>query len=150
MPGMSSVPHGGEREMRQLSLATIKKIREMDDDLVDNAMELVEDFKKEDRQLRLIKNMAESSRSWKAVALFIKYQAARKQIDETWANDAIENLEGLKINAKSLAEGSASKASTKVDSAEEIFMELASRVLGYAVRWHVWNTKGQGNRDEYF
>ena len=116
----------------------------MDDELVDKAKELVEDFKKEDRQLRLIKNMAESSQSWKAVSLFIKYQAARKHIDESWAKDAIEDLEGLKIQARSLAEVSASKTSTKGDSADDIFMELASRVLGYAVRWHVWNTKGQG------
>lgn len=130
--------------MRQLSLVTIKKIRDMDDELVDKAKELVENFKKEDRQLRLIKNMAESSQSWKAVSLFIKYQAARKQIDESWAKDAIGNLEGLKTKAKSLAEGSASKTSTKGDSVDDIFMELASRVLGYAVRWHVWNTKGQG------
>jgi hypothetical protein len=130
--------------MRQLSLVTIKKIKDMDDVLVDNAKELVENFKKEDRQLRLIKNMAESSRSWKAVALFIRYQAARKQIDETWAKDAIKKLESLEIKAKSLAGESASMASPKRDSTDEIFMELASRVLGYAVRWHVWNTKGQG------
>ena len=78
--------------MRQLSMATIKKIKDMDDDLVDRAEKLVEGYKKEDRQLRLIKNMTESSRSWKAVALFIRYQAARKQIDETWAKDAIEKL----------------------------------------------------------
>ncbi len=127
--------------MRQLSLVTIKNIRDMDDELVERAKELVEDFKKEDRQLRLIKNMAESSRSWKAVALFIRYQAARKQIDETWAKNAIENLECLKIKAKSLA---GEPGSPREDSTDEIFMELASRVLGYAVRWHVWNTKGQG------
>lgn len=130
--------------MRQLSMATIKNIKDMEDDLVDRAKELVEGYKREDRQLRLIKNMAESSRSWKAVALFIRYQAARKQIDEPWAKDAIEKLESLESNAKSLAGESASRASSKEDSPDEIFMELASRVLGYAVRWHVWNTKGQG------
>jgi len=126
--------------MRQLSMATIKKIKDMDDDLVDRAEKLVEGYKKEDRQLRLIKNMTESSRSWKAVALFIRYQAARKQIDETWAKDAIEKLKSL----DSLAGELASKASPKEDLQDDIFMELASRVLGYAVRWHVWNTKGQG------
>ncbi len=126
--------------MRQLSMATIKKIKDMDDDLVDRAEKLVEGYKKEDRQLRLIKNMTESSRSWKAVALFIRYQAARKQIDETWAKDAIEKLKSLDSLARELA----SKASPKEDLQDDIFMELASRVLGYAVRWHVWNTKGQG------
>jgi len=130
--------------MRQISMATIKKIKDMDDDLVDKAEELVKGYKKEDRQLRLIKNMAESSRSWKAVALFIRYQAARKQIDETWAKEAIEKLKSLDGIAESLAGDSASRASPKEDSPDEIFMELASRVLGYAVRWHVWNSKGQG------
>lgn len=130
--------------MRQLSLVTIKKIKEMEDSLVDRAEELVEGFNKEDRQLRIIHSMAESSRSWKAVALFIRYQAARKQIDETWAKGAIEKLEDLESKAKFLAGESASKASPKGDSPDEIFMELATRVLGYAVRWHVWKTKGSG------
>lgn len=130
--------------MRQLSLATIKKIKDMEDELVDSAEELVEGYKRENRQLRMIQSMAESSRSWKAVALFIRYQAARKHIDETWAKGAIEKLGSLESKAKSLAGKSASKASPKGDSPEEIFMELASRVLGYAVRWHVWKTRGQG------
>jgi len=130
--------------MRQLSPVTIKKIKDMEDDLVDRAEELVEGYKKEDRQLRIIQRMAESSQSWKAVALFIRYQAARKQIDESWAKGAIEKLESLESKAKSLAEVSVSKTSPKGDSPEDIFMELASRVLGYAVRWNVWKTKGQG------
>lgn len=130
--------------MRQLSLVTIRKIKEMDDDLVNRAEELAQGFKKEDRQLRIIQSMAENSRSWKAVALFIRYQAARNQIDETWANDAIEKLGTLDDPAKSLARESASKASSGGDSSNEIFMELASRVLGYAVRWHVSKTKNRG------
>lgn len=118
--------------MRQLSFTALNAIKEQDDDLVVKAEDLVESLKEnEERQLRIIQNMAENSRSWNVVKLFMKYQAARKQIDMTWTNGAILKLEALENDAKSIA--------TPKDNVKDLHMELISRVLGYAVRRHVWN-----------
>lgn len=118
--------------MRQLSFAALNTIKEQDDDLVRKAEELVDSLKDNDeRQLRIIQSMAESSSSWEVVKLFMRYQAARKQIDMAWTDNAIVQLEALENNAKSMA--------TPRDNAKDLHMELVSRVLGYAVRRHVWN-----------
>jgi tRNA threonylcarbamoyladenosine modification (KEOPS) complex Cgi121 subunit len=118
--------------MRQLSFAALNKIKEQDDDLVRTAEELVDSLKENDEsQLRIIQSMAESSSSWEVVKLFMRYQAARKQIDMTWTDKAIVQLEALEDNARSMA--------TSRDNSKDLHMELVSRVLGYAVRRHVWN-----------
>jgi len=120
--------------MRQLSFAAINRIKDQDDDLVIEAKNLVDSItENKERQLRIIQNMAESSTSWEVVKLFMKYQAARKQIDDTWIDTAIDKLDNLKNEAESIA------AETRKDTAKDIHMELISRVLGYAVRWHVSN-----------
>ncbi len=118
--------------MRQLSFAALNAIKEQDDDLVRKAEDLVDSLtENEERQLRIIQSMTESSRSWNVVKLFMKYQAARKQIDMTWTDEAIGKLEALENDARSIA--------MPKDNVKDLHMELISRVLGYAVRRHVWN-----------
>lgn len=121
--------------MRKLSVASRRALEERDDDWVQKARELTKDLKDEkERQLRNIQNIAEASESWKAVALFIRYQAARNQLDKAWAEEAVAKLEALQNNACSLA---------GKDDRKSLHMELVSRVLGYAVRWHVWDIKNK-------
>ena len=128
--------------MRTLPPHIRREIEKRDDDLVQMARKLAEDLKKslkkgEDkrRQLRNIQDIAEGSDSWKALELFIRYQAARGEIDKNWAENAIQRLEGLQKTAKGLASQVAG-----VD-AGAVHLALVSRVLGYAVRWHTWDTK---------
>ncbi len=91
-----------------------------------------------ERQLRNIQGVAEGSNSWAAVALFIRYQAARGEVPKNWAEDTVARLEKLQGQAKELA----SKFRGVDDKV--VHMEIVSRVLGYAVRWHVWDVKGGG------
>lgn len=95
-----------------------------------------------ERQLRNIQSTAEQSPSWAAVALFIRYQAARGEIPKRWAEDTVARLEKLQERAKQLA--------SQLRGADEkaIHMEIVSRVLGYAVRWHVWDVKGQRKEED--
>jgi hypothetical protein len=121
--------------MRQLSFAALNAIKKRDDDLVVKAEDLVDSLKEnEERQLRIIQSMAEKSSSWNVVKLFMKYQAARKQIDMIWTNGAILKLEALSDDAKSIK-----SIATPKDDVKDLHMELISRVLGYAVRRHVCN-----------
>jgi len=129
--------------MRTLHPRIRREIEKRDDELVQTARSLAEDLRKslkkkdEDkrRQLRNIQDIAESSDSWKALELFIRYQAARGEIDRAWAESAIQHLGDLQRTAKGLA--------TQVAGADAgaIHLALVSRVLGYAVRWHTWDTK---------
>ncbi|HOO01948.1 MAG TPA: hypothetical protein PLE76_04500 [Rectinema sp.] len=119
--------------MRQLSYIAINQLKDQDDDLVIKAEELVDDLtENQERQLRIILSMAENSKSWNAVRLFMKYQAARKQIDMDWTEVAIGKLEALENDAKSIA-------ATTGDNIKDLHMELISKILGYAIRRHVWN-----------
>ena len=119
--------------MRQLSYAAINLLKDQDDDLVTEAEELVDKLtENQERQLRIILSMAENSRSWNAVKLFMKYQAARKQIDMNQTEVAVGKLEALENDAKSIA-------TTTGDNIKDLHMELISKVLGYAIRRHVWN-----------
>jgi len=86
-------------------------------------------------QLRNIQSMAEESDSWEAVKLFIRYQAARDQLRRDWAEEAVKQLEALQDHARALAPGQDPGLQRRVH------MELVARVLGYAVRWHVWDLK---------
>jgi len=124
--------------MRVLPPRIRREIEERDDDLVKLARSLTSDLKDDKRrQLRNIQDIAESSDSWKALELFIRYQAARGEIEKEWAESAIQHLKSL----QSTAQGMASQVAG-VD-ARAVHLALVSRVLGYAVRWHTWDTKGR-------
>lgn len=90
-----------------------------------------------ERQLRNVQSVAERSESWAAIRLFLLYQAARGEIPKKWAEETVERLEKLREHAK--------KTASQVQGADEnaLHMEIVSRVLGYAVRWHVWDVKGK-------
>lgn len=124
--------------MRDITPKALREITRRDNDWVEKARILVEDLKNQDkeRQLRNIQSIAENSDSWKALELFIRYQAARKELPKQWAEKAIQQLDGLSAEAQNIAHshGANSKA---------VHMEIVSRVLGYAVRWHVWDIKGR-------
>jgi len=100
-----------------------------------------------ERQLRNIQSMAEQSNSWRALELFIRYQAARKEIPKDWAEQAIKTLEKLQENARSVLRDS--PASSDPELLKAVHLELVARTLGYAVRWHVWDTKGKETRHEH-
>ncbi len=137
--------------MRRLDATIRQRIAAQDDKWVQEAQTLAqslwESLEKGERkdgkvgQLRNILEIAEASDSWKALKLFIRYQAARGQLGKKqgrkWAEDTIKQLERLQEHAKQLA--------SQVRGADEkaVHMELVSRVLGYAVRWHVWDVKGK-------
>ncbi|HEY65175.1 MAG TPA: hypothetical protein G4O02_11455 [Caldilineae bacterium] len=124
--------------MRKLDATVRQEIAARDDEWVKAARELVNGLQSQDkeRQLRNIQSIAEGSNSWAALALFIRYQAARNELDKQWAEEAIRRLENLQRDAQSLA------ASRRADP-KAVHMEIVSRVLGYAVRWHVWDVKGK-------
>ncbi|GAB4405939.1 MAG: hypothetical protein Kow00123_18390 [Anaerolineales bacterium] len=90
-----------------------------------------------ERQLRNIQAVAEESPSWAPVELFVRYQAARKEIYTPWAEEAIAVLGGLREKARAIAGDRGDQF------ANDVHMELVSRVLGYTVRWHVWDAKGR-------
>ena len=123
--------------MRKIAPKVLREITRHDDDWVEKAHALVKDLKNQDkeRQLRNIQSIAEGSDSWKALELFIRYQAARGELLKQWAEAAIRQLDELHSEAQSIASkyGADPKA---------VHMEIISRVLGYAVRWHVWDVKG--------
>ncbi len=124
--------------MRKLSPKVLRAITLRDDDWVEKARALVQGLKNQDkeRQLRNIQSIAENSNSWKALELFIRYQAARKELPKSWAETAIQQLAGLQSEGQSIAK------KHSVDP-KAVHMEIVSRVLGYAVRWHVWDVKGK-------
>jgi len=136
--------------MRRLDATIRQRIAAQDDKWVQEAQALAqslwESLERGERkdgkvgQLRNILEIAESSDSWKALALFIRYQAARGQLGKQgrkWAESTIEQLEKLRDHAEQIA--------SQVKGADEktIHMEIVSRVLGYAVRRHVWDVKGK-------
>ncbi len=130
--------------MRKLKPKTRKAIAEREDELVEMAQNIarklwdsLEDSQKRDgkvRQLRNILEVAESTDSWKALELFIRYQAARKEIPKAWAESAIQELDTLQKDAQKIAQNTR-------DSAKAVQLELVTRVLGHAVRWHLWDVK---------
>ena len=122
--------------MRTLPPRIRREIEKRDDDLVQLARNLTSGLRDDKRrQLRNIQDIAEGSDSWKALELFIRYQAARGEIDRGWAESAIQRLGNLQEMAQNLASQVAGA------DARAIHMALISRVLGYAVRWHTWDTK---------
>ncbi len=131
--------------MRKPFLSTFQKIRDMDDKWVQKAQSLALSLMEslegkgngeadKERQLRNIQSVAEQSNSWRALELFMRYQAARKEIPENWVGEAIDILGDLEKDARTML--APVNADTDISS---IHMELVSRVLGYTIRWHVWN-----------
>jgi len=84
-----------------------------------------------ERQLRNIQSVAESSACWEAVEVFIRYQAARKQLRLEWAKWAVDKLGALEQEARGLLDR------PDDDAVRRLHLDLVARTLGYAVRWHV-------------
>ena len=130
--------------MRKLNPKTRKEIAQIEDDLVKKAANIAQslwktlkDREKRDgkvRQVRNILEVAESTDSWKALELFIRYQAARGEIPKDWAESAIQDLDALQKEAREIVQHTG-------DSAKAVHLELVTRVLGHAVRWHLWDVK---------
>jgi|GEM_PF-522450 hypothetical protein len=130
----------------------LRAIKEREESLVNMAEELArnlaEIFHQEEkkplnekehkeRQLRNIQEVAEQSTSWAEVELFIRYQAARKELYTAWAERAIQKLKELQGIARSIV-GAADESTIR-----NVHLELVRRVLGHTVRWHVWHAKGE-------
>jgi len=134
--------------MRRLKPQTCREIAKLEDQLVEQAQKIAQNLwdeldvgQRRDgkvRQLRNILEVAESTDSWKALELFIRYQAARKEIPGAWAEFVIQKLSALQTYAQEITR-------TTGDSEKMIYLELITRVLGHAVRWHLWDVKkGEG------
>nr|WP_290669651.1 hypothetical protein [Ardenticatena sp.] len=133
--------------MRKLNPRTRQALAAKEDALVQQAREVAEalwealDAKQrkdgKGRQLRNILEVAESTDSWKALALFIRYQAARGELDIGWAEKVIETLEGLESEACKLAQDNK-------DDPKAVHLEMITHLLGHAVRWHLWDVKKGG------
>ena len=136
--------------MKKLNPRTRQAIATKEDDLVQQAREVAKALweslhEKEQkggkvRQLRNILEVAESTDSWKALALFIRYQAARTtdNIPRDWAEYLIDEMESLTDTANEIAKQTH-------DDPKTIHLEMVTRVLGHAVRWHLWDVKkGEG------
>ena len=134
--------------MRRLKPQTRREIAKLEDQLVEKAQKIAQNLRDEldtgqrrdgkVRQLRNILEVAESTDSWKALELFIRYQAARREIPGAWGEFAIQELSTLQTYAQEIAR-------TTGDSEKTIHLELITRVLGHAVRWHLWDVKkGEG------
>lgn len=135
--------------MRKIDVGIRREIERRDDEWVKRAEDLAlmlvgtlvkgkERPESKERQLRNIQAIAEQSNSWKALELFMRYQAARNQIPKEWVESAIPVLEKLEGDAKDLVSDCSDK-----DDIRKVHMELVSRVIGYLVRCHVWDIKGK-------
>ena len=114
----------------RLSTETLSKIDSYEAELVRRAEELAGKLKEDkERQLRNIQQAAEQTKYWEPLALFIRYQAARKQLDKEWTKQLIKELEDLQGQAKEIARETR-------DNPDLIHMELIARLMGYLVRWH--------------
>ncbi len=130
--------------MRMLNPGTRQAIAAKEDLLVEKARKVAKELwaslnekQRKDgkvRQLRNLMEVAESTDSWKALALFIRYQAARGELDIGWAEKAIEILEDLENEARKLTREHG-------DDPKIVHLEMVTRLLGHAVRWHLWDVK---------
>lgn len=123
--------------MKRLPIRVVQEIDRREDQWVQLASELAADRRVWMRagQLRNILGVAERGNSWAAVALFMRYQAARPQaqISSEWVEKAIGRLEELQTAARDLAPAG------DEDLRRQIHLDLVSRVLGYTIRWLAWN-----------
>jgi len=130
--------------MIRLKPQTRKLIAEREDDLVEHAHKIAQALKQDKvRQIRNILEVAESTSSWKALELFIRYQAARGELPKKWAEMTIQELEALQQEATKIQQKAQKKvkAPEELDSVKAIHLELVTRVLGHTVRWHIWDVK---------
>jgi len=122
----------------------LRAIREKEENLVREGEELARSIagggkpSDKERQLRNIQEIAEQSTSWAEVELFIRYQAARKEIPVNWAIEAIQKLKELLYGMARSIVGVEDESLIR-----KVHLELVRRVLGYTVRWHVWHVKGE-------
>jgi hypothetical protein len=121
--------------MKRLPIHVIQEIDRREDQWVQLAKDLAEDQKvwDKERQVRNILGIAEEGSSWPAVALFMRYQAARGQLQRDWVERVIGQLEGLQGVARGLA------MPGDEDLRRQVHLDLVSRVLGYTIRWLTWN-----------
>lgn len=128
-----------EDDLVKTAKALADKLREI---FEEEEKKSLSDKEHKERQLRNIQAVAEQSLSWLPVELFIRYQAARKEISLRWAREANQTLAGLRSQAQSIVgTGDASQV-------DAVHMELVRRTLGYTVRWHVWQAKGESQLQE--
>ncbi len=112
-----------------LPIPVSQRIRAYDSDLIKEAQGLAEGLKESrERQIRNMMEAAEQATCWAAVKLFIRYQAARKQIEGPWAERLIQQLEKLREKADGIA------GETK-NPVEAVHLALIVRFLGYLLRW---------------
>lgn len=129
--------------MRILDAKIRANIEQADDQWVTIAKGLAEAMPKDRRgkyiekksQLRNLQALAERGDSWLAFELFLKYQAARGELDAQWVQSTAAALGNLRSEAIKLV-GASGKLSEKEQA---VHMELVSRVLGFIVRWHFAN-----------
>lgn len=130
--------------MKPLELQTRLKIEAKDDRWVEIATTLAYGLDKEmERQLRNVQSVAEQSDSFKAIDLFIRYQAARRQLKlkrETSLDDWIKALRDLEADARGIAGPDPEKARLA-------HLAIVNRVLGFAVRACVAINKNVGPRE---
>ncbi|HXG41390.1 MAG TPA: hypothetical protein VNL95_01550 [Dehalococcoidia bacterium] len=114
------------------------KLEQHQRELVEKGRELAHNLGSDkERQLRNILAIAEGSRSWALVELFMRYQAGRRQLNANWTEKAISELDGLKQLARSIA------PDKQPEIVAELHLELVKRVLGYAIWWYVWQSAAQ-------
>ncbi len=121
--------------MKRLPIHVIQEIDRREDQWVQLAKDLAADQKVWDRerQVRNILGVAEEGSSWPAVTLFMRYQAARGQLQRDWIEKAIGQLESLQSVARDLA------VPGDEDLRRQVHLDIVSRVLGYTIRWLAWN-----------
>ncbi len=137
-------PKKSARLWRQIEAQEEKMVRTAQE-LADQMKEAIEQEERrtlserdhKERQLRNIQGVAEQSTSWAEVELFIRYQAARREIPKAWMERAVETLGDLRAMARDIAPNEPEEV------IQRIHLELIRRVLGYTVRWHVWHAKGE-------
>jgi hypothetical protein len=133
--------------MRNLNIQIQQAIESQDEMLVQKAKRLADALKTSTqrrdkvRQLRNFQSLAEQTRSWQGLALFMRYQAARGEIDQSWVEEqAISILESLREQAGSIVQKASGRDENLILA---VHMALVARVLGYTARWHYIQTKGQ-------
>jgi len=126
-----------------MSPQILEAIRQRDGELIQRSGELIEQLRRShERQIRNILEVAERATCWEAVEIFIRYQAARKQIDREWVGPLIDALKKLEGEARKIAED-LSVPPDQQDQIKAIHLVLIARFLGYLLRWDKIRFAGQ-------
>lgn len=134
------------RELEAYREEMVKKAQSLAEQMkqaIEEQKRKLSDKEHKERQLRNIQEVAEQSASWAEVELFIRYQAARREIPKSWAEYAVETLSGLRDMAGAITQRALGARHDEV--AKSVHIELIRLVLGYTVWWHVWHAKGESN-----